>query len=138
MTDKQDAKTAEAQKQEISAEEQAQLKAEMDEMAAAQMEHPPQRIAALRAQIGELENANKHLLERTIIAEAMVAQMEAFVAEVEGKKLAALVLAGELKPYDFESRRSRSIVEVRDRISVMRERAVQSVNNMADMRPDRR
>lgn len=129
MTNTQDAKLATNQAKAITPEEQAKLRAEMDELAA---------TAALRAELKEREAENKHLFEKAVIAESMVAQMEAYIAELEGKKLAALVLAGEVKPYEFDERRARSLSEMRDRVSNMRRRAEQSVHNMADMRPDRR
>ena len=84
----------------------------------------------LEQETRELRAAHDHLFRRTVIAESLVAQMEAYIAELESKKLAALMLAGEVKAYEFEDRRVRALNDMRDRVTMMRRRAEQATAQM--------
>jgi hypothetical protein len=74
----------------------------------------------------------EHIIERLVVSEAITAKLTTMLYELDAKRLAALVLAGELDANHFEERRNKSRFELRDTLQIYRDRAQSSTNNRAD------
>lgn len=116
----------------ISSEEQVQFKAELEEMNELEAEHPPKRIRRLRAEIDDLKIERDHLFKSTVIAESLVSQLVNLLHETENKRLAALIMSGDIDAHAFEDRRAKAAHELRSRVSILRNRAQDAANNLSN------
>ena len=95
-----------------------------------QIEQLYRQLEGFRAELAQTQAERDGLLKRTVVAEGMNALLDAHIEALDGKLLAALVLAGEVKSFEYDDRRARAAVERRERVMILRHRATSGYHNM--------
>jgi hypothetical protein len=82
-------------------------------------------VDQLMQQVADLAAERNSLFEAVVIAEALNAQFTGMLLDAEHKRLAAMIVAGDMNPHDYEQKRAKANEDMLHRLSMMREKATQ-------------